>query len=240
LIYLAMLLAAPSHAESNTPIRVGFGVNKPPYVMEADRSGLEVELVNAAFQAAGRSVEPYFAPHERLFALLAHHHIDAIATTNEASGIVAYYSDNHITYQNYAIALADRPDIAIKTLSDLSRYRIASFQGARNILGQAYRDAVDHASDYSEQAQQSQRNVMLFRGRVDVVIADKRIFEYFRQHAGPEANQHRPVHYFAVFPPTQYKLGFDRQADREQFNAGLAQIRKNGIYDKVLKKYAAY
>lgn len=231
------LLHAAVAAPAIHHITVGFGANKPPYIFEDSKSGLELELVTAAFRAAGITVTPYFAPHDRLFSMLTHHHIQAVAMANKASKIPAFYSDSHIVYQNYAIALASRQDITIKNIADLGKYRVTSFQGARNMLGPAYRNAVDHSPNYSEQPQPSQRNTMLYHRRVDVVIADKRVFEYFREHAGPEVDQSQPVRYFAVFPPTHYQVGFDQQEDRDRFNQGLALIHKNGTYDAIMRRY---
>ena len=131
-------------------IIVGFGVNKPPYVFERDRAGLEYEIVMASLAAAGIQAQPYFAPQGRLHALLANRLIDVITTTSEQSGVEAYYSDVYIVYQNYAITLSDR-HLDIRTIEDLSRYSVTAFQRASTNLGPQFRAAIASSPQYTEQ-----------------------------------------------------------------------------------------
>ena len=89
-------------------MRVGFGTNKPPYVFEDAKNGLEVDIVMQAANLAGFEATPMFAPMERLHHMLAYGDIDAIATTNPNSGLQAFYSETYITYNNVAAALSAR------------------------------------------------------------------------------------------------------------------------------------
>lgn len=220
-------------------IIVGFGVNKPPYVFERDRAGLEYEIVMASLAAAGIQAQPYFAPQGRLHALLANRLIDVITTTSEKSGVEAYYSDVYIVYQNYAITLSDR-HLDIRTIEDLSRYSVTAFQRASTNLGPQFRAAIASSPQYTEQAKQVTRDILLFAGRVDVAIADRRIFDYFRKEIGSLVDIRQPVTYHAIFPPTPYRAAFRDVALRDSFNRGLATIRRNGSYADIQRKYAGY
>lgn len=235
-IWLTALLTLPCQAG---PI-VGFGVNKPPYVFEAQKNGLEVDLVKAAFKAAGIEIEPYFAPAARLHSMMEHRRIDAITTTLENSGVNAFYSDVYIVYRNYAITLASRKDITLTRIEDLAKYSVTAFQRAKHILGQRYHDAVSKSPNYSEQAQQEVRDLLLYSGRVDVAVADKNIFDYFRPNAAQQVDAGQPVLYNDIFPPTPYKMSFHDAALRDRFNAGLAIIRKNGEYEAIVRRYQRY
>lgn len=237
-VVLCCLLAAWGQAWAVSPW-IGFGVNKPPYVFESTRSGLEVEIVLAAFKAVGIEARPLFVPQNRLHVQLGAGQIDAIATTSEQSGVNAFYSDVYLIYHNYAVSLAGNK-LVINRVEDLGRYSVTAFQRAASILGPRFRDAIAKCPSYTEQAQQRTRNLLLYLGRVDVVVGDKRIFNYFKHDVASQVDTAQPVVFHNIFPPTGYKVGFKTKALRDAFNQGLAQIREDGTYAMIEKRYDDY
>lgn len=238
LLYFALLALFNLSAFAADPIiTAGFSINKPPYVLEAGNSGLEVELVKAAFKAAGLEMKPYFAPQIRLHALLENRHLDAVTATDETIGIMPFYSDVYITYHNYAITLSSRQDINLQRIEDLSKYSVTSFVRAQMILGPRFRDAVINSPKYSEPPQQSTRDLLLYSGRVDVAVGDQKIFDYYRREVSKLVNVDQAVTYHDLFPTTLYKVGFRSASLRDRFNAGLAIIRKNGQYEAIWNQY---
>ncbi|MBB5019733.1 polar amino acid transport system substrate-binding protein [Chitinivorax tropicus] len=221
------------------PPLVGFGLNKPPYVFEQAQTGLEVEIISAAFKAAGIEIKMHFAPQSRLHAQLSAGQIDAIVTTLEQSGVSAYYSDSYLSYQNYAISLTSNK-LDIRSQDDLSRYSVTAFQRASQILGDRFHAAILKSPGYTEQAQQRTRNLLLYLGRVDVVVGDKRIFNYFSRDIADQVDTSQAVTFHDIFPPTHYKVGFKNQALRDAFNRGLATIRQDGTYARIEKRYEEY
>ncbi|MFT6430711.1 MAG: polar amino acid transport system substrate-binding protein [Halopseudomonas sp.] len=88
IIFFLILFPPASFAEV---LMVGFGTHKPPYVYEGENKGLEYELVEAALADAGIEIHGYYAPLEGLHRMLANKEPHAMATTNETSGVIAYY-----------------------------------------------------------------------------------------------------------------------------------------------------
>ncbi len=230
------LLALPAASD---PLRVGFGLNKPPYVFETERQGLEYEVVEAALRSAGYGMEPYFAPMERLHLMLAHGELDCITTTNERSGVAAFYSDTYIYYHNIAVALSSR-QVQLHSLSDLRRYSVSTFQRARFLLGPEYAAVVKDHPNYREEAQQVTRNRLLYSGRIDVVIGDPKVIRYFNREVLDQVDISQPLTWYPLFPPTAYKVGFRFAVQRDAFDRGLANIRKTGEYEQIERKYADY
>jgi polar amino acid transport system substrate-binding protein len=233
---LFWLLSLPVAAD---PFRIGFGTNKPPYVFETERTGLEYEIVQAALRSAGYEMQPYFAPMERLHMMLGRGEIDCIATTNEMSGVAAYYSDVYIYYHNTVVALASR-NLQIRTLDDLRPVSISAFQRARFLLGPEFAAVVKDHPNYREEAQQVTRNRLLYSGRIDVIIGDPKVIRYFNRDVLDVVDITQPLTWYPLFPPTPYKVGFRFQIQRDQFNQGLAAIRRSGEYEAIERKYADY
>jgi len=229
-------LAFAVHAE---PLRVGFGERKPPYVFEKQRRGLEYEIVSAAFQAAGTEMQPYFAPNERLHLMLRRGEIDCIASTNERNGAAAYYSQVYIHYHNIALALASH-NYQIDTIADLAPYSISTFQRASKLLGPVFQRMAAGNPSYREEAQQIGRNRLLYIGRVDVIVGDTRVINYFNRKVSDQVDINQPVTRYELFAPTPYRMGCRFKASRDRFDQGLASIRENGKYVAIERKYAEY
>ena len=234
-----MLLAFATMAALAEPLRVGFGLNKPPYVFEVERKGLEYEIVEAALHLAGYEMQPYFAPMERLHLMLANGELDCITTTNELSGVTAHYSEPYIYYRNTAVALSSR-NVQLHSINDLRGYSVSAFQRARFLLGPEYAAAVKDHPNYREEAQQVTRNRLLYSGRIDVIIGDLKVIRYFNRDVLRQVDITQPLTQYALFAPTAYKAGFRLKSQRDEFNNGLAAIRRVGTYEQIERKYADY
>jgi polar amino acid transport system substrate-binding protein len=217
-------------------LRVGFGTNKPPYVFEGELRGLEYDLVSRAAQNAGLEVKALYAPMERLHLMLRRGEVDAITTTNYGSGVRAYYSEVYIHYHNVAVALAER-GYHIETIADLGRYSISTFQRARLLMGPDFEEMALNNPRYREEAQQINRNRLLYSGRIDVVVGDERIIRYFDREVADQVDVTQPLTWYEIFPPTPYRVGFRLDTQRQRFDEGLRQLRESGEYERIIERY---
>jgi polar amino acid transport system substrate-binding protein len=234
--------AAYSHlifAATTKKLIVGFGTDKPPYVFEKEQKGLEVEIFREAARAAGYEVKPFFGPMERIKTMLMNGELDAITNTNVNEHLNLYNSDPFIEYHNYAIALKKR-NLKIEKISDLKKYSIASFQRSRDLLGEDYSKMVKENKQYHEFADQKLRNIQLFKERADVIISDKRIFEYFNTQLDDSIDQKQAVVLYDLFKPIRYQAAFRSEAAMKDFNEGLSKIKKNGTYRRLEEKYSNF
>lgn len=237
-VFPILLLVLPSGSFAE-PVLVGFGTHKPPYVFEQQNRGLEYELVEAALAQAGLEMKPYYAPLERLHRMLQYRELDAMASTNQTSGVDAHYSDVYIEYQNVAVTLRHR-NIRLDTMDDLQGYSISAFQRARFVLGPEFSSMSAANPRYREEARQITRNLLLYAGRIDVMIGDRRIIQAFNDEIADRVDVSQPVTEHPLFPPTGYRVGFVDPALRDRFDQGLRLIRANGGYQKIDHSYAAH
>jgi len=224
---------------SAQPLRLGMGTDKPPYIFENQARGLEYDIVVMAAERAGFQVQVEYAPMERLHLKLRRGEIDAIATTNERSGVTAFYSEPYIRYQNVAVALSAR-QLEIRNISDLGRYSVSAFQRARFLLGAEFQQMAEHNPQYREEAYQIARNRLLYSGRVDVVVSELRILRYFNREVYTQVDVSQPLDIFPIFPPTDYQLGCGLEAHCRAFSAGLAALRESGEYAAIERRYAMH
>lgn len=235
----ALFGTAAGPACATTEVRVGMGLTKPPYIFESGSDGIEVEIAEQALAAAGYKMIPLQFPPARGLGLLRAGRIDALLGIDEGIGGNDYISDPYIVYRNVAVTLANRR-IDLKRIEDLANYSVAGFQNASTILGARFRAVTAGHADYKEYPQQIIQDKLLYTGRVDVVVGDRLIFRYFSKHLESSIDTGQAVTFHDIFPPSPRKVAFRDPVLRDRFNAGLKTIRRNGVYDGILKKYQDY
>jgi polar amino acid transport system substrate-binding protein len=228
--------SAPAYAAE---LKIVFSKYTPPYVFE-DGSGIIVEIVRTALEAGGHTVKPVYAPIDRGVKMFADREVDGTTIIQEASGLKAEYSDNYMQYHNRAFALRSRK-LNIRDVADLGDKAVVAFQNAEKYLGPAFTVAVASNPRYKEMAQQEAQAHMLLLGRIDVAVMDEHIFRYYRQKLIAEKKADPSLEYvgYEIFPATPFKAAFWDRRIRDDFNKGIAAMRKDGRYDAIYRKYTA-
>jgi polar amino acid transport system substrate-binding protein len=238
-----LLIRPPARAGE---VRVGVGFSIAPYALREQNAGLEVDLARAAFRAAGVRARFAYLPNLRLPMALVEGDIDCLATSEgydmaERIGRPVFYSVPTLTFRNHAVTLADR-DLYIHSIGDLAGYVVLGFQDAVNYLGPDFAAMAQGNDLYSELCDQSLQVRMLFSGRVDAVISEKRVFLYWRNRlkgspAGRAVDLDQNVTFHPIFPAQNRKVVFVEKSMRDLFNQGMAAIRASGSYDRIVRAY---
>jgi polar amino acid transport system substrate-binding protein len=153
-----------------------------------------------------------------------------------------HYATAPVLYDNVFFTLRRRA-LAITRPDDLRGRSVMSFVGA----ARRYPDwltPMARTPAYVESNHQTVQPLLLAMGRYDAVLCDRSIFRYFvlqQKKADPGFVMPEVVeHAFTRANPADYRPVFRDAAVRDDFNAGLAQLRKSGryraIYDKYLKE----
>lgn len=237
LLFSACVALLPLGNAGAMELRVGFGLTKPPYVLESGKEGLEVEIAEQALAAVGYKMVGLQLPPARGLAMQRTGQLDVLLTVDEGIGGSDFFSEPYIVYQNVAISLAAR-NLQIKRIEDLASHSVAAFQNAEVILGERFKTLVLNYTQYKEYPQQIIQNNLLYTHRVDVVVGDRRIFRYLSTQLEPKVDVSQPITIHPIFPPTPRKAVFKDSVIRDRFNLGLKTIQSNGVYDAILKKYA--
>lgn len=228
-------LSLPIHADGT--LTIGVGISKPPYVMQEENIGMELEIVRRALEISGYKMKPRYMPILNIPHDLNAGMIDGGIHLKAHNAVDGFFSDDVIEYRNYAISRADS-DEKLTTLSDLKGKRIIAFQNAHENLGNEYAQAVRGNADYRELADQALQVEMLATGNVDYIISDFRIFLYFKQkYEATSKAEFPPVRFHKLFPPTPYRAAFRKRSVRDAFDLGLAKLRETGEYDRIINHY---
>ncbi len=248
LLVLALLLMPAAGSIQARELKVVFSSYTPPYVFQGGneaRPGILVDIVQQAFAGTDYTIKPVFLPLGRGFKLLEEKKIDVISISRRRLGVKAFYSDYSIAYHNFAIGLESRR-MPIEQVSDLKGRSIIAFQKADVYLGDEFKAAIAGNPDYIEMANQENQVHMLLKGRIDIAVMDRSIFEFYRNKLVNEGQVSPDVkaHFYNLFEPSRYRAAFADEQVRDQFNRGLKRLREAGgyeaIYDKYLRDYFVF
>lgn len=216
-------------------ITMAIGLALPPYNLPDTNSGMEFEIVKEALALKGHNLTPKYVPFGRVRVEVENRSVDGAFPINEQSGLEVFYSDEHITYENVVITL-EKNHLTIATVEDLQSRSVAAFQDATIYLGETYAAMAKANAQYKEIPNQELQINLLYAGRVETVVSDINIFYYYRQRV-TQVDTTQPIVIHRIFPPTPYKVAFRDETVRNDFNAGLQQLRESGRYDAIIKQY---
>lgn len=235
-VFAVILCASVNANVYAQTLTIGIGLSKPPYVIQEKNAGAEYEIIERALNIAGYKMKPRYMPLLRITHELNGGAIDAGMNMRAHMAIDGFFSDVVMTYQNFAVTKADSP-LNLKTIADLSDKSLVAFQNAHKLLGAEFTKAVKDNKKYAEIANQALQVKMLAAGRVQIVVADFRIFLHFKKQMELEMDKTLDVKFHRLFNPTPYRVAFRNRIIRDKFDQGIAILRETGEYDRILAKY---
>jgi polar amino acid transport system substrate-binding protein len=237
----AAALAGTAHARE---VNMIFGLALPPYVIQESNSGFEVEIIRAALAAKGHTLKPTYASFLAAPRMLREKQADAAQRGSpelkESDGF-HYAGEPTVVYQDAAVSLK-KNNLKIDGLADLKDKSIVSFQGATQFLGAEFAAAVKGNANYQESSNERRKLQMFYANSAQVYTGDINIFKYYRDSVKGDVDIKQEVVYHKVFPAntdvTRNAVFLDKQV-REDFNAGLKQLKSSGQYQQIIRKYVA-
>ena len=226
-------------------LRISIGTELPPYVFYQNSTGIEVEIIREALKVKGHTVSFYFVPNMLVQKSLKNREIDATVQNSkfvisEEANLTVYDSDTTVNYHNFAIAF-DSQNFQIQSINDLVNKRVLAFQNASKYLGSDYAAMAEKNEDYREHPKQSVHVNDLYAGKIEVLISDKRIFNYWKSQAESKGrlygNEMMKLKFHTIFEASARNVKFLERNTRDDFNDGLKFIKASGVYQSIIKKY---
>ncbi|MGZ3183495.1 MAG: substrate-binding periplasmic protein [Telluria sp.] len=238
-VVLSLGAAAPARADE---VRMIFALTIPPYVIQESNAGFELDIIREALAAKGHTLKPVYASFLNVGKMLKDKAADASQRGNpdltEADGFF-YAAEPTVLYEDVALTLK-KNHVKLDSMADLKGKSIVSYQGATKFIGPDFA-AVVKGGDYQEQMSSQRVVQMLYAGGVQVAVFDVNIFKYFSDKLkGPASFSELDVH--RIFPNVPIKTNnavFTDKKIRDDFNAGLAQLKKSGRYNKIIAGYVS-
>ncbi|WP_051548116.1 transporter substrate-binding domain-containing protein [Sneathiella glossodoripedis] len=113
----------------------------------------------------------------------------------------------------------------ISSIADLGNHKVVAFAKASIFLGDEFAKMAEGNKNYREVADQVTQNKLLMTGRTEAVVGDIRIFKYYNKQIEGQVEL-KEVTFHQVFEPTNYHVAFKDASLRDDFNAGLKEIKR--------------
>ena len=234
---VSVWLSAP--AAPARELKVAFGQEKAPYlwVENGQVTGIEFDIVKAALAASGHGLKAGILPNRRVTIVLAENEFDMVTGVQMHQAGEAFYSDEYMTYANFAITRKDKA-IRLERLEDIFRHSIAIWQNAwEDLKLSQLRPAGPAGLDYTEFPSQYRQCKFFWVGRAEVNVIDRNIFLWYRRVLAKEVDTTPEVEFHNVLPLIRVRAAFRSPADRDDFNDGLKTIRASGEIERIYARY---
>lgn len=239
---LACLLCLTLQPAGAELVRVGFGKDKPPYIIGEEKRGIEIEIFRQALAHGGHELVPLHFSQLNFAKALNSKRVDALSMPLPGRKDI-YLSDPFVTYIDCIITKKDS-GITLETLDDIIGHRVVAWPGAHLHLGGEYTrlfgtpELRKHTPEYLELDSQKAQNEMFWRDRADILVIDEYIFRWYRQYLSTTEDTTAPVKYHYLFPrETKVRASFLDKQIRDDFNEGLRALRESGQYDKIIEEF---
>jgi polar amino acid transport system substrate-binding protein len=238
-LLLSLLLAGSASSMAAT-ITMAFGEKIPPFCFPESDSGIELEVIGEALSFRGHTLEPRYFPLARVPLAFRRGEVDAAMTDlgQDLSEAGAHYGNPAVIYYNVFVSLKGR-HLDIKQPEDIKGLSIVAFQGAAQRypewLAASQKDGL-----YFEQNNQELQVLGLNKGRYDLVLSDRSIYRYFElllERTTLFKAKSTEMHQFVEEDPQNYRPVFRDPKIRDDFNAGLEQLKASGRYQAIYDHY---
>ena len=235
---LLMLLGSLPLTASAENVLMAFGEKIPPFCFPESDSGIELEVIGEALAFKGHKLMPRYYPLARVPLEFKMAHVDAAMTDLGAGAQGGYFGDPAVLYDNVFVTLTQRA-LKISQPADLNGLVVVAFPGALKRYPE-WLTAVDQAGHYFEQNNQELQVAGLNKGRFDVVLSDRNIFHYFELQLTRNSlfkAKAVDMQAFTKVDPNDYRPVFRSEKIRDDFNAGLTQLKASGRYQAIYDSY---
>lgn len=202
--------------------------------------GAEVDFIREAFQAVGVGTQFHVASYSRLLDVIQNQPELADMASPVPDEVIAaskaYKTGNYLTFRDVAL-IRKGSDIDIQSIDDLRGKKIIAYQAAQHIISpefQAMAQAGLKDYTYQELPHREGQIQMLMKKRKDIVIGERQILLGLAKKLGIQDQV------AVAFVVKRWNIqGMIRdKALHDAFNKGLEQIKSNGIYQSIEKKWA--
>ncbi len=235
-IFILLFISKSLSASDN--LKIAFGFDKPPFIFgKTGTKGFEPDLIKTILEPYGYKIESVQMSKYYLENILKEDNdfngTSSISRQEDSAGI--YYSDNFIFHENYAVTLHNR-HLKISSIEDLTKINFVTWNSAWHDLGEKFQHYFNpvngiYKDHYHDNPSQKDNIKKFFNGEYDAILIDRNTFKWYKTMF----NNHEEYDYHHIFKKKKgYSCAFRSKKLRDEFNAGLNRIRKNGIYEQTI------
>jgi polar amino acid transport system substrate-binding protein len=201
----------------------------PYYYLNGKDTGVEWSLIAAAFEKSGHPATALYIPTPEAMNALRMGLIDSVWTCGKADVVVQsglYPSATLLPRHFVAISLADR-GISITSVADLNGKRVALHPEVEAVIAEPLRDVGQNDPSVRLISNHALLELMLYMGEIDVLVAEKATFEYYREKLPKRVHPEQSLAFFPIFATVYPRLIFTDQILRGEFDSAWNALHED-------------
>ncbi|WP_153913085.1 substrate-binding periplasmic protein [Shewanella sp. TC10] len=235
-IYAALIFTSQSIiASEEKTIHFTTSNSIEPYFFVDKKSGLQYDLLDAALTASSLQLgEITFATNLRALRLVKTKKIDCIINSpSNSDGL--FLTQSLLEYQN-SVYFLSKNKLKIDTIQDLKNYSLIGFQNANHYLGPEFSEISKTHKRYNEIASQKNQILMLFSERIQAIILEQRIFDYYRNQIDSRIKSPYEVTKVKLFDQAPRYIACHDPHTAMLVNEAISQLKQTNLYQDILLK----
>lgn len=197
------------------------------------KSGLQYDLLDAALTTSSLQLgEITFATNLRALRLVKTQKVDCIINSpSNSDGL--FLTQSLLEYQN-SVYFLSKNKLKIDTIQDLKNYSLVGFQNANQYLGAEFSELSKTHKSYHEIASQKNQILMLFSERIQAIILEQRIFDYYRNQIDERIKAPFEVTKVKLFDQAPRYIACHDPHTAMLVNEAISQLKQTNLYQDIL------
>ena len=239
-LLLLSLLFSSSLIMAKQDLTVGIG-NFAPFFGEEEQQGLFLELTEEIFKQLPRYNVKfiYMSNHRLLHEINSGKRIDVACNIFFNSQVEGFLSTPIFRYTDVAVSKRSAK-LKVKKVSDLQGLSIAAYQGAKELLGDDFKEMALANPKYSEHSHPKETTYMMVAGQKDIRIGDIHIFLHDltdKRYIGEEQIDVKDFTIHRLWPDVYSHMAFKDEMLRDSVNKVIKELTANGTIEAIYLKY---
>ncbi|WP_144206795.1 type 2 periplasmic-binding domain-containing protein [Shewanella donghaensis] len=228
-----MLINQPVFAYHDKTISFTTSNSIEPYFFVNEKRGLQYELLSAALSMNNILLgEVTFATNLRALRLVKTKKTDCIINSpSNSDGL--FLTQSLIEYQN-SVFFLNKNKLEIDEIEDLKNYSLVGFQNAHQYLGQEFLALSKTHNNYHEIANQKNQVLMLFGERIQAIILEQRIFDYYRRQIENQIKSTYEVTKITLFDQAPRYIACHDPDTAILVNEAISLLKQTNLYQQIL------
>jgi ABC-type amino acid transport substrate-binding protein len=239
-VFMTIVLAFSSLSHAKQELRIGVG-NFPPFFIEKENKGLFLDITKEIFNKLPQyDVKFIFMSNNRLLHEINRGQlIDVACNIFSSSEVNGYLSNPVFRYTDVAVSRKSR-GLELNSVKDLQNFSIAAYQGAKDLLGDEFKEMALANENYSEHSHPKDSTYLMAAGQKDIRVGDIHIFLHDlkdKVYRGdiPLDKSDFTVH--SLWSDLYSYMAFKDKSLRDAVNVVIKELREDGTLDKIYTEY---
>ncbi|KGJ96170.1 substrate-binding periplasmic protein [Colwellia psychrerythraea] len=239
-LLLLSLVLSPSMTMAKQELKIGVG-NFPPFFVEEEHKGLFLEITEEIFKKLPEyNVKFIFMSNHRLLhEINSGKRIDVACNIFSDSKVNAFLSTPIFRYTDVAVS-KKTAKLEVKEVNDLAGLSIAAYQGAKDLLGNTFRQMALSNPEYSEHSHPKDTTYLMVSGNKDIRVGDIHIFLHDLANKRYEGEAQTNAADFTVhrlWSDVYSHIAFKDKELRDSVNKVIQELNADGTIDAIYTKY---